>query len=84
MKSAEIELRNNREGLEKSAGGGGGKGGRQNLTKTVLRIAKTDLKKSAIQFLKWFQFLNLFRSDLNYSSIASYIIRSILDTTLRF
>ena len=51
MKSAEIELRNNREGLEKSAGGGG-KGGRQNLTKTVLRIAKTDLKKSAIQFLK--------------------------------
>ena len=83
MKSAEIELRNNREGLEKSAGGGG-KGGRQNLTKTVLRIAKTDLKKSAIQFLKWFQFLNLFRSDLNYSSIASYIIRSILDTTLRF
>ena len=52
MKSAEIELRNNREGLEKSAGGGGGKGGRQNLTKTVLRIAKTDLKKSAIQFLK--------------------------------
>ena len=82
MKSAEIELRNNREGLEKSAGGG--KGGRQNLTKTVLRIAKTDLKKSAIQFLKWFQFLNLFRSDLNYSSIASYIIRSILDTTLRF
>lgn len=83
MQSAEIELRNNREGLEKSAGGGG-KGGGQNLTKTVLRIAKTDLTKSAIQFLKWFQFLNLFRNDLNYSSIASYIIRSILDTTLRF
>ena len=55
MQSAEIELRNNREGLEKSAGGGrGGRGGRggQNLTKTVLRIAKTDLTKSAIQFLK--------------------------------
>ena len=50
MQSAEIELRNNREGLEKSAGGG--KGGGQNLTKTVLRIAKTDLTKSAIQFLK--------------------------------
>ena len=50
MQSAEIELRNNREGLEKSAGEGGGGG--QNLTKTVLRIAKTDLTKSAIQFLK--------------------------------
>lgn len=51
MQSAEIELRNNREGLEKSAGGGG-EGGGQNLTKTVLRIAKTDLTKSAIQFFK--------------------------------
>ena len=38
MQSAEIELRNNREGLEKSAGGG--KEGGQNLTKTVLRIAE--------------------------------------------
>lgn len=40
MKSAEIELRNNREGLEKSAGEGGGEGREAKLDKNSFTNCK--------------------------------------------
>ena len=82
MQSAEIELRNNREGLEKSAGGGEGRGAK--LDKNSFTNCKNRPYKICNSIFEVISILNLFRNDLNYSSIASYIIRSILDTTLRF
>lgn len=54
MKSAEIELRNNREGLEKSAGGGGGREGGKTWQKQFYELQKQTLKN--LQFNFWSDF----------------------------
>lgn len=53
MQSAEIELRNNREGLEKSAGGGGREGGKT-WQKQFYELQKRTLQN--LQFNFWSDF----------------------------
>ena len=48
MQSAEIELRNNREGLEKSAGGGEGRGAK--LDKNSFTNCRTKQTLQNLQF----------------------------------
>ena len=90
MQSAEIELRNNREGLEKSAGGG--KEGGQNLTKTVLRIAEQNrpykICNSIFEVISIFKFVSqwfeLFKHRFVYHSFDFRHYSPILDALVRF